>query len=305
MKSLDLSIVIVSYNARQFLAPCLSALQKTIHNISHEVIMVDNNSTDGSVHYVHTHFPATRVVQNQRNVGFAAANNQGIRVAKGTFILLLNPDTVVTATAVAKLVDYARNNPRVGILGCRVLNLSGQLQWDSCGHFLTPATLCFRLMGLEKIFPRSKIFGRRLLYYWPRNSSQQIDWVSGVCMLIRRQLIEEAGLLDEQFFAYYEDMDYCRRASTDNYITFFLHDAQIYHVLSTSWREGSEKQLMVSLRSEKRYLKKYYGSLGVFFFNTLYVYGSSIRLLAHALLMNKRAVKNHFNILKWIVKHEL
>lgn len=305
MNSFDLSVIIVNYNAQKFLGTCLSALQKTTKRISYEVILVDNNSNDDSVKYVQTYFPDVKIIPNKENVGFAAANNQGIQKAQGTFILLLNPDTIVPDYSISKLIGFALNNPHIGILGCRVVNPGNGLQWDSCGNFLTPATLCFRLMGFEKIFPRSKIFGKRLLDNWPRNTSRQIDWVSGVCMLIRKRLIEEVGSLDERFFAYYEDMDYCRRAVMMKWPTFFLHDAHIFHFLSTSWRKKAEHQLLTSLRSEKLYIRKYYGHLGVLSFKIVYLCSSSIRLFTHMVSHNKYKARNHYRILRWIIRNEI
>lgn len=305
MRTTDLSIIIVNYNAERFLVDCVNSIHHTGRKTNQEIIIIDNNSSDGSIRCIEERFPDVRLVKNNENVGFARANNQGIGVARGDFILLLNPDTIVIEDAIHYMLDFARKTPTAGIVGCKVTNPGNRLQWDSCGGFQTPLTLIMRESGLEKIWPRSRLFGRRLISYWHRDSSRTIDWVSGVCMLIRREVIRDIGLLDETFFAYMEDVDFCRRASQQGWKVFFLHDAEIFHQLSATWKDYSEYQLLTSLKSERAYYLKYYSWFGIMLFNVCHILGSYGRLFLNMLIRNRKKSRNHFQMLKWIAKDEL
>lgn len=301
MPPIKLSIVIVSYNSEGFLRSCLESLFSALDGIQHEVIVVDNNSRDKSIEVVQGEFPSVAIISNKENLGYAQANNQGIQRGRGEYILLLNPDTVVEPDSIRKMIEYADTQKNIGVLGCRVTNPGARLQWDSCGHFLTPWTLFLKESGLEKIFPRSHFFGKRLRRYWSRNSTQEIDWVSGVCMLIRKETVSDIGLLDERFFAYLEDVDMCRRAAQYGWAVCFLHDATIFHNLSTSWKRQSLRQLRISLTSEREYLEKYYGSAGVFLFRAFHLSGSLIKCIFHLCCGMKSKGKDHYFIIRWIL----
>lgn len=305
LKPIDLSIVIVNYNAKKFLNDCFSSVFNTIRRINYEVIVIDNNSSDNSVEFIKRNYHNVKLIINNNNVGYAKANNQGIKIAQGNFILLLNPDTVVFDKSIHKMVYYIKKNINIGILGCRVMNPGNKLQWDSCGKFLTPLTLFLKQSAIEKCFPYSRFLGQRLMRYWKRNSSRLIDWVSGVCMLIRRQTIENIGMLDVRFFAYMEDMDFCRRATKKNWQVYFIHDAKILHNLSISWKQRSEKHLFTSLTSESRYFEKYYGKLGMLFFKLLYLCGSYLRFFINIIANNKEKARDHYRILIWLIKNKI
>jgi GT2 family glycosyltransferase len=304
LDSTDLSIIIVNYNAKRFLTDCLLSLYNTVRHITYEIIIIDNNSSDGSVNSIRKRFPKVKLIINKDNLGYARANNQGVKIARGNLILLLNPDTIVSDESIQKMVTYARTHTDVGIIGCRVINPGDKLQWDSCGSFLTPLTLFLKESGLEKISPNNYLFGLRLMWYWHRNSSRVIDWVSGVCMLIKKEVIRDAGMLDERYFAYMEDMDYCRNALRTRWQTFFLHSAEIFHNISASWTQRSEKHLFTSLTSEKKYFEKYYGNIGAVFFKLLYIFGSYIRMFINVLAKDRKKARDHYRILNWLLKNE-
>jgi GT2 family glycosyltransferase len=272
-----------------------------LNDVKHEIILVDNNSADKSVEITHAKSPSAIIVKNNKNLGYARANNQAIRRARGQYVLLLNPDTVVEAQSIKKMIKFADDHQEIGILGCLVTNPGDRLQWDSCGHFLTPWMLFLRETGLEKVFSYNRFFGKRLKRYWPRNTTQLIDWVSGVCMLIRKTTLDEIGLLDERFFAYMEDVDICRRAMRQAWKTSFFHNAKIFHNLSKSWKNRSNRQLHISLTSERKYLKKYYGLSGVFFFMLFHFIGSYLKCLTNICLSKKQRGKDHFTILRWLL----
>jgi len=301
MAAIDLSIIIVNYNAKNFLHKCLTSIFNTLTQISYEIIVVDNNSSDNTVEFIRHEFPSIKMIANKENIGYAKANNQGIKIAKSDLILLLNPDTVVFEGSIEKMVNYIKNNSDVGIVGCRVINFGSGLQWDSCGTFLTPLNLCLKELGLEKFFLNHRFFGQRLMYFWKRNSSQQVDWVSGVSMLLKKKVIEDVGALDESYFAYLEDMDYCRRAANRSWKTFFLHSAEIFHNAGASWKQRSDIHLFTSLTSEKKYFKKYYGTIGLHIFKFLHLLGSYEKFFINLLLKDRHKAKDHYKILQWII----
>lgn len=305
MKAIEISIIIVNYNAKEFIKNCLLSIIKTTKLINHEIIVVDNHSSDNSAELIRKEFPNVKLIQNKNNVGFAKANNRGIEIARGDFILLLNPDTVVFNGTIRKMIDYAQKFPNADIISCRVLNPARIIQWDSCGRFLNPLTFFLKESGLEKLFPNNHFFGRRLMHYWPRDSSRPIDWVSGVCMLINRKIIEDIGMLDVRFFSYMEDMDFCYRARQKNWRVYFLGDVEILHNLSASWKQNSGKHLFTSLDSEKKYLGKYYGYLGILLFKSSYLLGSYLRFFINTIKKDKWKAKDHYRILKWLIKHEI
>jgi GT2 family glycosyltransferase len=302
---LDLSIIIVNYNTRKFLNECLLSIYNTIKKHQYEIIVVDNASSDDSVTFLKKQHPKAALIANNYNVGYAIANNQGIKIAQGRFILLLNPDTILYKSSIDKMVDHLKRFSDIGIVGPKVINPGNTLQWDSCGAFLTPSILLFKELGLEAIFPYSHLFGNRLLFYWDRNSSRVVDWVSGVCMLIRKKILHDTGLLDEQFFAYMEDMDLCRRATKTNWKVVFISNVEIFHNLSRSWRQHTAEQLLMSFDSEKRYLEKHHGLFGLFIFRISHFIGSFLRLFIHILRRDRRKVQDHYQILKWVVRDVL
>jgi len=303
--STDLSIIIVNYNAKRFLTDCLLSIYNTVKHVTYEIIVIDNNSNDSSIDSIKKRFPKVKLIINKDNLGYARANNQGIKIARGNLILLLNPDTVVLNESIQKMVTYARKNKDVGIIGCRVVNPGNKLQWDSCGSFLTPLSFLLKESGFEKVFPNNHFFGRRLMRYWHRNSSRAIDWVSGVCMLIKKEVIKDIGMLDERYFAYMEDMDFCRQARQKKWQIYFLSNAEIFHNSSASWKQRSGEHLLTSLTSEKKYFNKYYQQLGVVLFKIFHLYGSYLKLFINIFINNRIKAKNHFRILQWLLTNEI
>jgi len=305
VNSIDISIIIVNYNTENYLNYCLNSIIRNIKGINYEIIVVDNNSSDNSVNFIKKNYPTINIIQNHENYGYAKANNQGLKLAKGNFILLLNPDTEIRNNTIVDMFEFMNRNPRTGISGCRVINPNNKLQWDSCGSFLTPYLLALKKIGIETLIPYHRHIGKRLLYYWPRDSIRKIDWVSGVCMLIRKETMKNVGLLDEGFFAYMEDMDYCRRAALKNWTVYFLNYPKIIHKVSSSWQKYSKQQIFISLKSEKLYLTKYYGRFGFVSFKIFNLIGSYIKLLANLAINHKKESKDHLMILKWVLKNDL
>jgi len=226
---MDVSVIIVNWNTRGLLRDCLESVYEQTGDVDVEVIVVDNASTDGSVEMVRSDFESVKLIENAENRGFATANNQGIAVAKGRYVLLLNSDTVVLDSAVAKAVRFADAHPRAAVTGCRVLNPDRTLQ-PTCFMFPSILNMLLSSTYLYKLFPSSRFFGRERMTWWDRNDVRQVDVVTGCFMLVRREAIDGVGMLDEQFFMYAEETDWCYRFKKNDWEVVFTPVAQIIHL---------------------------------------------------------------------------
>ena len=246
---MDLSIIIVNWNTRDLLRDCLASVVDQTRCSAYEIIVVDNDSSDGSVEMVRGEFPDVVLIVNETNVGFAAANNQGMEIARGRYVLLLNSDTVVLDGAIDKALDFAEAHPQAGVVGCRVLNEDRSLQ-NTC--FMYPSVLNMALAAsyLYKVFPRSRFFGRERMTWWPRDDVREVDVVTGCFMLVRRDAIEQVGLFDTNYFVYGEETDWCYRFRAAGWRVLFTAEAEIVHyggASSKSIKEGMILQLRSSV----------------------------------------------------------
>ena len=204
---MKLSIIIVNYNVKYFLEQCLCSVEKAIAGIDAEVIVVDNDSQDGSKEYLTPRFPNVKWVANEENLGFSRANNIAFAHAKGEYVLMLNPDTIVTSEAIVKSVSFMDENPAVGAVGVKMLNKDGKFALESRRGIVTPWVSICKAAGLNKRFPKSRLFGHYYMSYLPEDEINEIEMVSGAFMFLRRSKLDEIGFLDEKFFMYWEDSD--------------------------------------------------------------------------------------------------
>lgn len=225
---MDLSIIIVSWNTKDLLRDCLKSVYRETVKYSFEVIVVDNNSPDKSAEMVRAEFKETILIANNDNKGFARANNQGLKVAKGKNILLLNPDTVVLNGAIDKMMDFLLdNNTEVpGIITCKLLNGDGSLQ-KSVNSFFTLSRSLFENRLFEKILEKVSRSDTKVMSLWDHSDLREIEWAFGAIMLISEQAFKKVGLLDEQFYIYAEEMDYYMRVKQAGFKSYFLPDAEI------------------------------------------------------------------------------
>lgn len=275
-----ISICIVTLNAAAYLRACLKSLAENPPQRPTEIIVVDNHSSDGTPAMLQTEFPHVHLIQNQENAGFARPMNQAMRQAKGTYLLLLNPDTVVLPGAIDTLVQFLEENPQAGICGPKVLNRDGTLQRPCRRGIARPWAAFSYFSGLWKVFPRSKFFGGYLLNYLDEDATHEVDGVSGSCMLIRRRLIEEIGYLDERYFAYQEDADYCFQAQKAGWKIYYVPAAKIIHY---GGQGGSRHQPFRSIyewhRSYYLYYRKNLAADYFFLFNWFYYALMLLKLL--------------------------
>lgn len=258
----DVSIVIVNWNVRELLRDCIRSIEEETKH-AHEVIVVDNNSQDGSPEMVRTEFPDVRLIANSDNRGFAAANNQGLAVATGRNLLLLNPDTLVLDGAVDAMLDWLERQHDVGCAGCQVLESETQVQL-TCFSDPGPLNLLLMETGLHRILARSRFFGRPHYAGWDRRNERDVDVISGMFMLLPRRVVDSVGPMDDAFFIYSEEADWCRRIRGAGYRCVFTPIARIRH------REGGGKstaqmkpKMYVLLQTSKLiYVRKHYGLVG-------------------------------------------
>ncbi|HAZ64544.1 MAG TPA: glycosyltransferase family 2 protein [Armatimonadetes bacterium] len=256
--ALDLSIIIVSWNTRADLARCLESVRPALAGLAAETVVVDNGSHDGSGRMVRQRFPWVRLIATGANLGFAAGNNVALAQTTGRYRLLLNPDTVVHGDALAQLVAYADHEPRVGLLGPRLLNADGSLQ-HSCRRFPTLPALLFRNTLLGRLWPNNPYTRDYLMGDWTHDGPRPVDWLSGACLLARSEMLEQLGGLDERYFMYVEDMDWCRRAWAAGWQVTYLPSAVVTHAMG----RASDQQPVAMVRAHHvsmvKYVRRHYG----------------------------------------------
>jgi GT2 family glycosyltransferase len=265
--SYDVSIVIVSYNTAAFTRQCLETVRECAGAVRCEVIVVDNASSDDSADMIGRDFPWVRLIRLPKNRGFAGGNNPGIRAATGRYVLLLNSDAFIAPGVLENTVSYMDDNPGIGVLGCRLTNPDGTLQPSAR---MLPGLLnkILHTSGLASRFPRSRFFGRVDFSWWDHAAPRSVGWVVGAFFMIRRQVIEEIGSLDERYFLYFEEIDFCRTARRAGWDVVFYPGASVVHLggqssAGTSQRRSSSGRQLTSIRitSELRYYRKWSGSL--------------------------------------------
>ncbi len=312
----DLSIIVVNYNVRDFLEQALRSLQRACRSLDTEIIVVDNNSIDGSVEMVREQFPGVQLIANTKNVGFSRANNQAMRRARGRYFLIINPDTIVQEDTLSTLVDFMDEHPEAGAVGCQILNPDGTFAPESRRSYPTPSTAFYRMTGLSRLFPKSKRFGRYNMSYLPEDQAAEVDALSGSCMMVRRTALyysrEEvrelhaddadlrsardepsaggAGLFDEDFFMYGEDLDWCYRIQQAGWKILYTPDTQIIHYKGESTKKGELRYVRLFYRAMIQFTRKHFSDrysrffallihLGIFIHAGLALIGSQLRRL--------------------------
>ncbi len=256
MQDLELTITICSWNTIDDLRLCLESLKQEASSAIFEVIVIENASSDGSKDMVEREFPEFRLLAQTINRGFTGGHNLAMQARKKPHVALLNSDTIVHPGALATIMDYFRENPEVGIIGPRLLNPDGTLQY-SCRRFPNPIAAAFRNTFLGKIFPDNKFVRTYLMKDLDHNQPCQVDWVSGAAMFIRKQVVDAIGGLDPEYFMYCEDTDYCKRAWDHGFKVIYLPTAVITHAIGRSTDKVANKMIVRFHRSMFRYYKKH------------------------------------------------
>ncbi|MCL6624464.1 MAG: glycosyltransferase family 2 protein, partial [Fimbriimonadales bacterium] len=256
-QDLDLSITICSWNTREDLRHCLQSLKKERDSASFEVIVWDNASEDGSAEMVEKEFPWVRLIRSPENVGFSIGHNRATECARGSLLLILNSDTIVHPGALKKIIDYMKAHPDVAILGPKLLNPDGSLQY-SCRRFPTPMAALFRNTPLGKLFPRNPFLREYLMQDWAHDEIREVDWVSGAAMCFQKEAWKKLKGFDEQFFMYMEDVDICYRAWQEGMRVVYFPQAVITHAIGRSTDRVANKMIRLFHKSMFLFYKKNY-----------------------------------------------
>lgn len=254
----DMSVVVINMNGRKLLDDCLESLRGAAPRHKLEVLVVDNGSSDGSPDMVREKFPEVDLTVNTRNLGFTKANNQGIERSHGRYVLLLNNDTRVLPNAFSEWIDYLDKHPDIGAAGLKLLNADGSLQL-SCRRFPSFSQAIFnRYSLLTRLFPNNRFSRAYLMMDIEHGKVQDVDWVSGACLLFRRSVLEEIGALDERFFMYSEDVDYCYRVWQGGWRVTYLPIAEVFHLIGQDTKKLRIKLTYERHRSMYKFYKKHY-----------------------------------------------
>ncbi len=263
---LDLGIVIVNYNTRDLLRRCLETVYASEGDLGYQVCVVDNCSSDGSAAMVAAEFPQVRLIANDENRGYPAANNQGLRAfgypdgaEAPRFALLLNPDTELPPNALADMLRFMEAHPEAGVAGPRLVMRDGSLDLACRRSFPSPAVAFYRLVGLSRLFPNSRRFARYNLTYLDPNQLAEVDSVVGAFMLVRREPIRQVGLLDETFFMYGEDLDWCYRFKSAGWKVLYNPEVTVLHVKRAASRHSARAQVEF-WRAMRLFYQKHYAA---------------------------------------------
>ena len=266
---MKLSVIIVNYNVKYFLEQCLLSVYRSIHGLDGEVLVVDNNSVDGSADMVREKFPEVVLLENKTNTGFSCANNQAIRISKGAYVLLLNPDTLVEEDTFARVIAFMDAHPDAGGLGVKMIDGKGNFLPESKRGLPVPAVAFYKISGLSALFPRSRIFGRYHLGYLDPDLTHEVDILSGAFMLLRREALDKTGLLDETFFMYGEDIDLSYRITRAGYKNYYFPEARIIHYKGESTKKSSVNYVLVFYRAMKIFADKHFSKSNARMFSVL------------------------------------
>lgn len=272
-----LSVIIVNYNVKHFLEQALVAVQRAAVRVSTEIIVVDNRSVDGSNEMVARRFPEVKLVRNARNVGFSAANNQGMALATGDYFLLLNPDTVVAEDTLEQTVAFMDAHSDAGGLGVKMLDGRGNFLPESKRAFPAPAVAFWKAFGFSALFPRSRVFGRYHLGYLDENQTHEVDVLAGAFMLLRRSVIDRIGGLDEVFFMYGEDIDLSYRIVQAGYKNYYFPHSPIIHYKGESTKKGSLNYVRMFYAAMKIFARKHFSGSSARLYIALLDFAISVR----------------------------
>jgi GT2 family glycosyltransferase len=253
---MKLSVVIVNYNVKYFLEQCLFSVFKALSGIEAEVMVVDNNSVDGSEVMVRSRFPNIKLIVNQQNVGFAKANNQALAVAQGEYVLLLNPDTVLEETTLSQCLAFMDTHKDAGALGPKMIDGKGKFLPESKRGLPTPEVAFYKIFGLTRLFPKSKRFGRYYLGHTSSDETQEVEILTGAFMLIRKSVLDKTGYLDEEYFMYGEDIDLSYRILKTGYKLYYFSETSIIHYKGESTKKGSLNYVVIFYRAMQIFANK-------------------------------------------------
>jgi GT2 family glycosyltransferase len=257
---IDLSVIVVNWNTCEFLRGCLASVLAESAELALELLVIDNDSQDDSLNMLATEFPQATVIANTANVGFAAANNQGIALATGRHVVLLNPDTKVVDKALAKMVTYLDQHPSVGVVGPKLMLPDGTIQGGAAGHDPSPGTVFAYALVLHSLFPH-RVRGLWLAKENYQAAENDVDWVAGACLMVRAPVIQQVGPMDTSFFMYAEDIEWCYRIKKAGWRIVCLSSTSVIHHIGGSTRQKGYGFVRQNIRGLDTYYRSRYSSI--------------------------------------------
>lgn len=287
MSQIGISVIIVTWNSEKWIKRCLDSILATSGDLQIEIIVVDNFSKDKTLEILKPYSSQIKLVQNSSNLGYARGCNQGLKMAQGNYVLLLNPDTEIKENSLQKMLDFMEKNSDVGALGPQLLDFDGEIQ-PSCRSFPNYKLLLWEFLGLSRLFPKSKIYGAWKMGDFDFKSTREVEQPMGSALFLRKKVIDQIGLMDERFFLFYNDVDFCYRIKNAGWKIYFYPEAQIFHSKGASTGQVKIKKIILSHWGHFRYLKKYHSSglktilllpfgLGLFFSSLLRIIFSCLK----------------------------
>ncbi len=310
---IDVSIIIVNWNTRELLRKCIQSIFDKTERCRYEIIVVDNGSSDGSVEMVREIFPEVRLIANPENIGFSRANNKGIEESSGSYIMMLNSDTELRNDAPSMLLELMDQCPEAGASGGMLLNPDGSLQ-PSCARFASVGAIFFGCRSLKQFllkFTRSdKNLAAPFLNYEEHQSNQEVDWVVGADLMVRREVLNTVGLMDENIFLYAEDWDYCYRIKEAGWKILYEPQARIIHHYGKSTLDKIDKKVANILNSQQYFYSKHYGNVRASLLKFMLLASAVVKLSVWLMLFCWRRngqgksfirekIKWHISVLRW------
>lgn len=280
MTGVDLSVIVVNWNTKGLLRDCLQSVYTETDGITFEVVVVDNASSDGSAEMVEREFAQVTLMRNNENVGFARANNQAIKLSRGRYVLLLNSDTVVLGGALQRMVNLMDQYADAGAAGCRLVDQNGNLEY-SCRSFPRPKVAFFLNPPWPSLSTAAKWFEDYLLLDWDHCTVRSVDFATAACLMVRRECIQEVGLLDESFFMMVEDVDWCYRIRKEGWRIYYVPSAEVIHIRGASYANdaaGREMRLETH-KSMIHFFARHYQTSTVISFRILAVLASVLGIV--------------------------
>jgi GT2 family glycosyltransferase len=279
--TVDISVVIVTWNARKYMRDCLKSIQEQETGLSTEIIVVDNASSDGTAALIREEFPTVKLIQSKQNLGFARGNNVGLRIASGKYLFLVNPDVIVLPGCLSRLVSHLDRNPSIGIVGPRMLGPNGQVS-RSTMRFPTPWNALCRALALDSLFKRSRLFGGYLMKDFRHDTTADVDILNGWFWAAKREAVDRVGLLDENLFMYGDDLDWCHRFHRAGYRAVYCADAEAIHYGGGTTSRAPAYFYVERQRANIQYWKTYHTWPAVAIYILTVWLNEAVRILGYA-----------------------
>lgn len=277
MAGIDVSIVVTSFNTREKLINCLDSIHYSIRDVSYEIVCVDDHSSDGSPEMVREKFPEVKLVVNKNNIGYSKSNNRGIKLSQGRYVVLLNADTVIKVGAFDKMVTFMDQHPEAGACGPKLLNPDGSLQYP-IRPFPNPILIFIQSIGLHKVFPNNSLSNRYYLKNLDYDKVMEVESLGTTCYMIRREVFENVGYLDESYFMYVVDFDYNKRLNLAGYKVYYYPKAKVIHFGGLSVNQNAEFHLKDAHKGYRIFFDKFYAPNHNRIYNLLIKFAINLRL---------------------------